>query len=312
MIVPGIAPHIHRRDAGHDHSPPTRRRVDESGYADRRDRQGGADFRGDPRARCSEVLDPEQNKNFRDHYLDLPFDLSQVLFICTANTLDTISSPLRDRMEVIRSRAIPRRKLGIAKRYLLPKKLDGRTRPREQRVLRPALRAIIRATRAKQVSATWSARSATCCGRRHDRSRRESPALRSSASTSGVAFRPATSLQGQVRKRTSEPGVATGLAFTAVGGDVLFFEATAYPGKGRLTITGQLGDVMQESAQAALSWVRAHAQTWASTRPGSRRTTSTCTFRRGRSRRTGPPQGSRWRLRSHRSSATSPSPRTSG
>jgi ATP-dependent Lon protease len=211
-----------------------------------------------------EVLDPEQNKNFRDHYLDLPFDLSKTLFICTANTLDTIPSPLLDRMDVISlSGYTEDEKFGIAKRYLVPKQLEAHGLDLEQisfsdRALRLIIRAYTREAGVRNLE------------------RRLGDVLRKAARQIAEGKLRAKKLriderrvrswlgprryEGEVRKRTSEPGVATGLAFTAVGGDVLFFEATAYPGKGRLTITGQLGDVMQESAQAALSWVRAHAQ----------------------------------------------------
>jgi ATP-dependent Lon protease len=225
----------------------------------------GADFRGDPASAMLEVLDPEQNKNFRDHYLDLPFDLSKVLFICTANTLDTIPTPLLDRMDVIQlSGYTEDEKFGIAKRYLLPKQLDAHgLDPDRVTVTDNALRLIIREyTREAGV---------------RNLERRLADVLRKAARQIAEGKVRAKKLridnrkvrswlgprrfEGEVRKRTSDPGVATGLAFTAVGGDVLFFEATAYPGKGRLTITGQLGDVMQESAQAALSWVRAHAET---------------------------------------------------
>jgi ATP-dependent Lon protease len=224
----------------------------------------GTDYRGDPASAMLEVLDPEQNKNFRDHYLDLPFDLSKTLFICTANTLDTIPSPLLDRMDVISlSGYTEDEKFGIAKRYLVPKQLEAHGLDLEQisfsdRALRLIIRAYTREAGVRNLE------------------RRLGDVLRKAARQIAEGKLRAKKLriderrvrswlgprryEGEVRKRTSEPGVATGLAFTAVGGDVLFFEATAYPGKGRLTITGQLGDVMQESAQAALSWVRAHAQ----------------------------------------------------
>jgi ATP-dependent Lon protease len=224
----------------------------------------GADFRGDPASAMLEVLDPEQNRNFRDHYLDLPFDLSRTLFICTANTLDTIPSPLLDRMDVIQlSGYTEDEKFGIAKRYLLPKQLEAHGLGTGQvAVTDRALRLIIREyTREAGV---------------RNLERRLADVLRKAARQIAEGKLRAKKLridekkvrswlgprryEGEVRKRTSDPGVATGLAFTAVGGDILFFEATAYPGKGRLTITGQLGDVMQESAQAALSWVRAHAE----------------------------------------------------
>ncbi|HEX6664536.1 MAG TPA: endopeptidase La, partial [Gaiellaceae bacterium] len=222
----------------------------------------GADFRGDPASAMLEVLDPEQNKTFRDHYLDLPFDLSKVLFICTANTLDTIPSPLLDRMDVISlSGYTEDEKFGIAKRYLLPKQLEAHGLDRERvRFTDRALRLIIREYTREAGVRNLERRLADVL-RKGARQIAEGKAR---AKTLRIDERRVRSwlgprrFEGEVRKRTSDPGVATGLAFTAVGGDILFFEATAYPGKGRLTVTGQLGDVMQESAQAALSWVRAH------------------------------------------------------
>jgi ATP-dependent Lon protease len=224
----------------------------------------GADFRGDPASAMLEVLDPEQNQHFRDHYLDLPFDLSKVLFICTANTLDTIPGPLQDRMDVIQlSGYTEDEKFGIAKRYLVPKQLaahgleQGRVTISDR-----ALRLLIREYTREAGVRNLERRLADV----FRKAARQIAEGKTRAKTLRIDERRVRNwlgprrFEGEVRKRTSEPGVATGLAFTAVGGDVLFFEATAYPGKGRLTITGQLGDVMQESAQAALSWVRAHAQ----------------------------------------------------
>jgi ATP-dependent Lon protease len=224
----------------------------------------GADYRGDPASAMLEVLDPEQNKNFRDHYLDLPFDLSKVLFICTANTLDTIPTALLDRMDVIQlSGYTEEEKFWIAKRYLLPKQLaahgldDGRVRVTDN-----ALRLIIREYTREAGVRNLERRLADVlrkAARQIAEGKTRAKILRIDDRRVRSWLGPRR-FEGEVRKRTSDPGVATGLAFTAVGGDILFFEATAYPGKGRLTITGQLGDVMQESAQAALSWVRAHAE----------------------------------------------------
>jgi ATP-dependent Lon protease len=221
----------------------------------------GADWRGDPASAMLEVLDPEQNRGFRDHYLDLPFDLSKVLFICTANTLDTIPGPLLDRMDVIQlSGYTEEEKLGIAKRYLLPKQLQAHGLQRAARLTLPdrQLRTIIREYTREAGVRNLERRLADVCRKAAtqvatgggDRIRVDDARLRE--------WLGPRRFSGEVRKRTSDPGVATGLAYTTVGGDVLFIEATAYPGKGRLTITGQLGEVMQESAQAALSWVRAH------------------------------------------------------
>jgi ATP-dependent Lon protease len=224
----------------------------------------GADFRGDPASAMLEVLDPEQNRHFRDHYLDLPFDLSKVLFICTANTLDTIPGPLLDRMDVIQlSGYTEEEKFGIGKRYLVPKQLEAHGLTTERvTVSDRALRLIIREYTREAGVRNLERRLADLlrkAARQIAEGKTRAKVLRIDERRVRSWLGPRR-FEGEVRKRTSDPGVATGLAFTAVGGDVLFFEATAYPGKGRLTITGQLGDVMQESAQAALSWVRAHAQ----------------------------------------------------
>jgi ATP-dependent Lon protease len=224
----------------------------------------GADYRGDPASAMLEVLDPEQNKHFRDHYLDLPFDLSKVLFICTANTLDTIPTPLLDRMDVIQlSGYTEDEKFGIGKRYLVPKQLEAHGLGGDRVAISDrALRLLIREYTREAGVRNLERRLADVLRK----AARQIAEGKTRAKTLRIDERRVRSwlgprrYEGEVRKRTAEPGVATGLAFTAVGGDVLFFEATAYPGKGRLTITGQLGDVMQESAQAALSWVRAHAQ----------------------------------------------------
>ena len=221
----------------------------------------GSDWRGDPASAMLEVLDPEQNRTFRDHYLDLPFDLSKVLFICTANTLDTIPGPLLDRMDVIElSGYTEDEKLGIAKRYLLPKQLAAHGLKRSQltvsdRILRTIVReytreAGVRNLERRLADVCRKAASEIAQGR-SGRIRVDDALLR--------GWLGPRRFSGEVRKRTADPGVATGLAYTTAGGDVLFIEATAYPGRGRLTITGQLGEVMQESAQAALSWVRSHA-----------------------------------------------------
>jgi ATP-dependent Lon protease len=224
----------------------------------------GADYRGDPSSAMLEVLDPEQNQHFRDHYLDVPFDLSKVLFICTANTLDSIPGPLLDRMDVIQlSGYTEDEKYGIGKRYLVPKQLEAHGLDRGRvAVTDRALRLIIREYTREAGVRNLERRLADVLRK----AARQIAEGKTRAKTLRIDERRVRSwlgprrFEGEVRKRTSDPGVATGLAFTTVGGDVLFFEATAYPGKGRLTITGQLGDVMQESAQAALSWVRAHAQ----------------------------------------------------
>jgi ATP-dependent Lon protease len=222
----------------------------------------GADFRGDPASAMLEVLDPEQNKHFRDHYLDLPFDLSKVLFICTANQLETIPGPLLDRMDVIQlSGYTEDEKLGIARKYLVPKQLEAHGLTAEQLAIGDeALRTVIREYTREAGVRNLERRIADLCrkaAREIAEDKAESIEVDEERVRSSLGPR---RFPADPRKRTADPGVATGLAFTPVGGDVLFIEATAYPGKGKLTITGQLGEVMQESAQAALSWVRAHSE----------------------------------------------------
>jgi ATP-dependent Lon protease len=221
----------------------------------------GADFRGDPASAMLEVLDPEQHSTFRDHYLDLPFDLSKVLFICTANQLETIPSPLLDRMDVIHlSGYTEEEKLGIARKYLVPKQLEAHGLKRSMvtigdRALRLVIREYTREAGVRnlerQLAALFRKAARQIAEGKTERVRTDEARVREWLGPRRFI--------GEVRRRTADPGVATGLAVTAVGGDVLFIEATAYPGEGRLKVTGQLGEVMQESAQAAHSWVRAHA-----------------------------------------------------
>jgi ATP-dependent Lon protease len=221
----------------------------------------GADWRGDPSSAMLEVLDPAQNHAFRDHYLDLPFDLSQVLFICTANQLEPIPPPLRDRMEIIQlSGYTEDEKLGIARTYLVPKQLQAHgLEPNQVTFTEKALRLVIREyTREAGVRELDRQIAALC--RKAAREIAEAKRQRARVDEAKVrAWLGRRRFPGEVRKRTSDPGVATGLAVTPVGGDVLFVEATAMPGRSRLVVTGQIGDVMKESAQAALSWIRGHA-----------------------------------------------------
>jgi ATP-dependent Lon protease len=223
----------------------------------------GADYRGDPASAMLEVLDPEQNSTFRDHYLDVPFDLSRVLFITTANTLDTIPPPLRDRMEVIQLAGYTEEeKLQIARRYLVPRQIDRSGLKRSQvGFTDTGLKALIsHYTREAGVRGLEREIASIC------RKVALQVAQGELEKKVSVTAPKVGELLGRARflpdakRRTSEPGVATGLAWTPVGGDVLYVEATAMPGSGKLTITGQLGDVMKESAQAALSYVRGHAE----------------------------------------------------
>jgi ATP-dependent Lon protease len=222
----------------------------------------GADFRGDPASAMLEVLDPEQNDTFRDHYLDLPFDLSNVIFITTANNLDTIPGPLRDRMEMIQLAGYTEdEKLQIAKRYLVARQIERNGLSSGKISFTDAgLRAII-AGYTREAGVRQLEREIGTVVRKIARQEAEGT-LKRKVSVTEPRVRELLGRQtvhSETRRRTSRPGVATGLAWTPVGGDVLFVEASAMPGKGGLTITGQIGDVMRESAQAALSYVRSSA-----------------------------------------------------
>jgi ATP-dependent Lon protease len=223
----------------------------------------GHDFRGDPSAALLEVLDPEQNNSFADHYLEIPYDLSKVMFVATANLADPIPPPLRDRMEVLDLPGYTRReKLAIARRHLIPKQIEehGLTEERLQitdeaieeiiehytreagvRSLERQLASVIRGVAVKVAEGDDTPR-----------------VVKSEDDVRG--FLGPTKYTSDVAERTEETGVATGLAWTSAGGEILFIEATRMFGTGKLQLTGQLGDVMKESAQAALSYVRANAE----------------------------------------------------
>jgi ATP-dependent Lon protease len=225
----------------------------------------GSDFRGDPASALLEVLDPEQNNTFRDHYLDVPFDLSEVLFITTANVLDPVAPALRDRMEVLE---IPgyteEEKLAIAREHLLLKQVVNHGLTSEQLTISDeALRSVIRGyTREAGVRNLEREIGALC---------RKAARRRAEGNLAPLAITPdvivemlgaPSFLQEEIEERTKNPGVAIGLAWTPAGGDVLFVEASRMAGAGTLTLTGQLGDVMKESARAALSWFRANASAY--------------------------------------------------
>jgi ATP-dependent Lon protease len=224
----------------------------------------GADFRGDPSSAMLEVLDPAQNNTFRDHYLDIPFDLSEVIFIATANTLETVPGPLRDRMEVIElSGYTLEEKVHIAKSYLVPRQIEANGLRRGRLAFSDAALRAIADEYTREAGVRNLEREIGSVARKIAREVAEARGKKAKAKIN-VSAKRARELLGRRRyfaeskRRTKDPGVATGLAWTPVGGDVLFIEASAMPGKGKLTITGQLGDVMKESAQAALSWVRGH------------------------------------------------------
>ncbi|MGA2449663.1 MAG: endopeptidase La [Polyangiaceae bacterium] len=223
----------------------------------------GHDFRGDPAAALLEVLDPEQNNTFADHYLEVPYDLSNVMFIATANVADTIPAPLRDRMETLEIPGYTRReKLAIARRHLIPKQLEEHGITKEQleitdkavdlvidyytreagvRTLERQAASIIRGVAVKIAEGDTTPRKVDDEDQVRD-------------------FLGPQKFTSEVAERTEEAGVATGLAWTSVGGEILFIEATRMFGTGKLQLTGQLGDVMKESAQAALSYVRTNAE----------------------------------------------------
>ena len=220
----------------------------------------GAGFHGDPSSALLEVLDPEQNATFRDNYLAVAFDLSKVMFIATANMLDTIPGPVRDRMEIIEIPGYTEdEKLQIARRYLLKRQLEATgLKPEQCEITEDAICAIIRDyTREagvrnleRQIGAVCRHVAMRIAERSCERMRVDRPALPS-------ILGPAR-FENEVAMRTSVPGVATGLAWTPVGGDILFIEASKTPGSGKLILTGQLGDVMKESAQAALTLAKTH------------------------------------------------------
>ncbi|WP_422926821.1 endopeptidase La [Singulisphaera sp. PoT] len=222
----------------------------------------GADFRGDPSAALLEVLDPEQNSDFRDHYLDVDFDLSKVMFIATANMLETIPAPLLDRMEVLQLPGYSEEeKTLIAQRYIIPKQLEAHgLTAKDVTFTDDSVRKVIADYTREAGLRNLEREVASICrkvARKHAEGQRKA--------TSILPDQVATLLGPprffrEVADRTGTPGVATGLAWTPTGGEILFIEATAMPGKGALTLTGLLGESMRESAQAALSYLRSHAK----------------------------------------------------
>ena len=224
----------------------------------------GRDYRGDPTSALLEVLDPEQNSEFRDHYLEVAYDLSKVMFITTANLLEPIPSPLRDRMEIIKlSGYTDNEKKAIAKGYLIPRQIrENGLRKKEISFTDPALQRIIRSYTRESGVRNLEREIGSLC--------RKVVTLIAEGKTQKVRIgvkevaehlgRPRYYGDEELANRTSLPGVATGLAWTSTGGEVLFVEATAMPGKNNFQLTGSLGEVMKESAQAALSYVRSNAE----------------------------------------------------
>jgi ATP-dependent Lon protease len=223
----------------------------------------GRDFRGDPSSALLETLDPEQNSTFRDNYLDVPFDLSKVLFICTANMLDTIPEPLRDRMEIIELQGYTEDdKAHIAERYLIPKQIEENgLKPEQIEFSEEAVRFISRHYTREAGVRNLERNIGTICrkqARRIAEGKTEKLVVTREIIQEflgGIKIR----IDTEIAERTKRPGVAVGLAWTPAGGDILFIEANKMKGKGGFTMTGQIGQVMQESMQAALTWVRSNA-----------------------------------------------------
>jgi ATP-dependent Lon protease len=222
----------------------------------------GADWRGDPSSALLEVLDPEQNKDFRDNYLDVPFDLSQVMFITTANQLETIPAPLLDRMEVLKLPGYTEfEKQNIAKKYLIPKEIKANALRDEEIVIDDeALRGIIKDYTREAGVRNLEREIANVCRKaaKSVAEGKQTPVRITAENLHEFLGKPR--FFAETAGMIDRPGVVTGLAWTPVGGDILFVEATRMPGNKQLTLTGQLGDVMKESAQAALSYVRSHAE----------------------------------------------------
>ena len=224
----------------------------------------GRDFRGDPSAALMEVLDPEQNATFRDHYLDVPFDLSKVMFICTANVIDPIPDPLRDRMEIIELAGYTEEeKLNIARRYLIPKQAaeHGLKVGEQFEFTDEGLRELITSFTREAGVRNLEREIATLVRKQ---ARRMAEGNKEKLEITPEVVRevlgvPRYRSEKEVEERVKRPGVSVGLVWTPVGGDIVFIEATSMRGSKQFTMTGHLGEVMQESMTAALSWVRANA-----------------------------------------------------
>ncbi len=231
---------------------------------DELDKVGGADFRGDPSAALLELLDPEQNHAFSDHYINLPFDLSNVMFIATANIMDSIPSALKDRLEVLRLAGYSsEEKLTIAERYLIPRQLqDNGLKPADVRFSRSALQCMIRQYTAEAGLRNLEREIGSIC-RKVARRLAEGRKGRTAITCGNLEkFLGPARYQAEDKLGDNEVGVATGLAWTERGGEILHVEVTTMKGNGKLMLTGQLGEVMKESAQAALSYARSHADTF--------------------------------------------------
>ena len=220
------------------------------------------DFRGDPSAALLEVLDPEQNNTFLDHYLDVEYDLSSVMFICTANVLHTIPQALRDRMEVLQLAGYTEEeKVEIAKRFLAPKAVEGTGLTTANIIIEEeAIRTLIQRYTREAGVRNLEREISSICRKVARKVVTEGTSFKETIDGEKVtAYLGVPRFRPSIAEEQNEVGIATGLAWTEVGGELLVSEATLMPGKGKLTLTGKLGDVMQESAQAALSYVRSRA-----------------------------------------------------
>jgi ATP-dependent Lon protease len=222
----------------------------------------GADYRGDPTSALLEVLDPQQNDSFSDHYLEVPFDLSSVIFVTTANVLATIPAPLLDRMEVLHLPGYTdEEKIEIARRYLIPRQTEAHgLKPDRVRFSDTALATIIRGFTREAGVRNLERTLATVCRKCARRAVEGEKKIFRVTGKNLEEFLGPQPFHSDVAERIDTPGVVCGLAWTQAGGEILFVEATQMPGHENLVLTGQLGDVMQESARAALSWVRSNAQ----------------------------------------------------
>jgi ATP-dependent Lon protease len=222
----------------------------------------GSDWRGDPSSALLEVLDPEQNREFRDHYLDVPFDLSQVMFITTANMLSPVPAPLRDRMEILELDGYTEEeKVRIAQEYLLPRQIrENSLHPDEVEISDPAMRLIVRDYTREAGVRNLEREIGTICRKVATRVAEDAGISVHVEPDDLVEYLGKPRFYFEAADRTEIPGVATGLVWTPSGGDITFIEATRMKGKNRLTLTGKLGDVMKESAQAAVSYVRSKAE----------------------------------------------------
>jgi ATP-dependent Lon protease len=223
----------------------------------------GSDFRGDPSSALLEVLDPEQNDTFEDHYLDVPYDLSSVVFITTANILDTIPPALRDRMEVLRLSGYPvEDKIKIASRYLIPRQREANGLAKDQiSFTNGAIKQMITGYTREAGLRNLEREIATVCrGVAAQVASEEAEFVKIDAKKVADYIGPVRFTNEEMKKRVATPGVVMGLAWTEAGGDILFIEATSMKGNGKLTLTGQLGDIMKESAHAGLSYLRSNAK----------------------------------------------------